>query len=278
MRIRQIAMDAPSNMVAHRFFRLFGISPHQPRQQLLEDILAAFARLPYENLTKIIAKEDRSTPRAARRLPDEVLRDHQKWGAGGTCFSLTETLATILRQLGWEAQPILADRTYGPATHSALLIWLDDQPHLVDPGYLIVRPIPIAHLDSLTLHTSFNTLVLQRSPNGTGIELYTQERDRRKYRLTFRTTPADQGEFLRAWDASFDWDMMRYPLLTRVCGSKQVYLRGNRLQWRSHDRLEHEHVPVDMLAEQASAAFGIDPQLVRRAMTLLGRKSSNHSS
>ena len=41
------------------------------------------------------------------------------------------------------AEPILADRRYGDDTHSALVVWHEGKPHLLDPGYLIVRPLPL---------------------------------------------------------------------------------------------------------------------------------------
>ncbi len=108
----------------------------------LETVAKAFSTIPYENLTKIInwASSGRTV---AKRLPRDVISAHVEQGAGGTCFSLTAALLHILRSLGWRAEPILADRHYGQNTHCALVVWVDGTPHLLDPGYLIVKPIPL---------------------------------------------------------------------------------------------------------------------------------------
>jgi len=254
------------------FLKRFGLSADAEPRQLLRDVAAAFAGLPYENLTKIIKGHEFGNPTQARRLPDEVVTDHLEFGTGGTCFSLTATLLHLVRSLGWRAEPLLADRRYGDNTHCAMLVWIDDRPHLVDPGYLIVDPIPLESAAETRLRTAFNDLVLSPHTQGEKLDLLTVSQRRQTHRLTFKTAPADEGEFLHAWDASFDWDMMRYPVLTRVSGSKQLYLRGDRFQTRSLDGVERREVPHEELVRRIAADFGIDPQVAARAMSVLKRK------
>src|SRR5262249_17989982 len=111
------------------FEQHFGLRPTREPMQLLRHVTAAFARLPYDNLTKIIRDAEEGSPVRARRPPSEVWADHERWGAGGTCFSLTATLLHLVRALGWRAEPILADRRYGANTHCALVVWNDERPH-----------------------------------------------------------------------------------------------------------------------------------------------------
>src|SRR5262249_12827325 len=150
----------------------------------------------------------------ARRGPDEVLADHAAFGTGGTCFSLTATMLHLVRALGFEAEPILADRRYGADTHCAMLVWLDAVPHLLDPGYLIVRPLAIPKSGEVRLTMPAIDVVLAAKDGGERIDLLTgivagvgtptpaPNRESGvgvptpataslgfKYRLTYKTTP-----------------------------------------------------------------------------------------
>ena len=257
--------------VLEAFLAHFGIPRDLPPRELLRRTIAAFARLPYENLTKIIKHDACGSAESSRRAPLEVVTDHRSWGAGGTCFSLTATLVHLVRALGWRAEPLLADRRYGPDTHSALVVWLDDRPHLVDPGYLIVDPIPLDVPATQRIATSFNQLVLTPRDGGERLELSTVQNGSATYRLTFRTQPVDAGQFLRAWDASFAWDMMQYPVLTRADQSGQTYLQGRRLQHRTPSGVDRQELSDDELIDRIAAEFGIAREVARRALTVLGR-------
>jgi len=260
------------------FLRHFGLASERtaPHAKLLGAVARAFSRLPYENLTKIIKHAREKSPERSRRGPLEVVREHIARGAGGTCFSLTAAFLHLVRALGFEAEPILADRRYGANTHCALVVWLDGAPHLLDPGYLIVEPIPLGGGGETRLRTAFNELALVPRL-GDAVDLHTVERGRCTHRLTFKAAPADPGEFLRAWDASFSWDMMRYPLLTRVVGESHVYLQGAYLQVRRRDGVERQDVDRETLAARAAREFGIDRALAAKALEVLARNGELHA-
>ena len=233
-------------------------------------MLQYFSGFPYENLTKIIKQACLGSGERSRRGPTEVVTDHLASGTGGTCFSLTATLLYLLRSLGWQAEPILADRHYGENTHCAVVVWIDDQPHLIDPGYLIVTPVPLTgSKDATVIETGFNKLLLSPSSRHGRRSLHTVQQGTASHRLTFKTEPADPGEFLKAWDSSFGWDMMQYPLLTRICGHEQLYLRGNRLQIRGHDTLQRREIAPDLLVHQIAAKFHLDASITNQALSIL---------
>jgi arylamine N-acetyltransferase len=255
--------------VLRDFMKHFGISPTGSPRSLLSGIVSAFAGLPYENITKIIKQAESGTPRKARRYPEEVIRNHIDWGAGGTCFSLTCALLHLVRALGWRAEYILADRRYGQNTHCALLIWIDGIPHLLDPGFLIIDPVPLPAEDELEFRTAFNRIVLARDGNQDRISLSTVGQGAKTYRLTYKTSPADTGEFLNAWDASFSWDMMRYPLLTRTADSKQIYLKGSKIQIRDGDSVQRGEILMEELIAKIAAEFRIHPSVVAHGISIL---------
>jgi arylamine N-acetyltransferase len=283
MRDDPLRHPTPDSAVLAAFLDAGRIDAAGPATEVLGRVATAFARLPYENLTKILKHADAGSPAEARRGPAEVVADHLRLGTGGTCFALTAALLHLVRALGWRAEPVLADRRYGPDTHCALLVWLDGRPHLLDPGYLLVRPVPLPRAGEVRLPTAFNEVVLTARDGGRRVDLHTRQQGGTTYRLTYRADPADAAAFLRAWDASFAWDMMRYPVLTRVAAGRQIYLQENRLQVRGNvadsrsesTTLRREVDPEDLVAIIARE-FGIDPAVAARALAVLRRKGEGH--
>lgn len=261
--------EPADRQVLDQFLAHFDIPRDRPPRELLARTIRAFARLPYENLTKIIKHGELESPEAARRGPGEVVADHRSWGTGGTCFSLTAALVHLVRALGWRAEPLLADRRYGVDTHSALVVWIDERPHLVDPGYLILDPIPLDVGEPRRIATSFNELILTPRDGGDRLELSTAQQGSTTYRLTFKTRPVDAGQFLRAWDESFDWDSMRYPVLTRFDDAGQTYVQGARWQHRSRASVERRELTDDEWLERIAVEFGIARETARRALLVL---------
>lgn len=245
-----------------------------PRVETLCEVARSFSSIPYENLSKILRFARTGVAERSRRGPGEVVEDHVTSGAGGTCFSLTAALLHILRALGWRAEPILADRHYGADTHCALLVWINESPHLVDPGYLIVRPIPISMGGEQRISTSFNDVLLVPGGQGEKLTLFTENKGQRSERLTFKLNPVDSGEFLRAWDASFGWDMMSYPVLTRVAAGEQIYLQQRRLQVRNREEVRRGEVKAQDLPKDIAELFGLDPGLTRSALEILRGRGS----
>jgi arylamine N-acetyltransferase len=261
--------DSP---LLRRFLDAHGIDAAQPRIDLLTEVARAFSRLPFENLTKIIKGAEAGRVEKARRTPGEVLADHLTLGAGGTCFALTSTMLHLVRALGFPAEPILADRRYGADTHSGLLVWLGGKPHLLDPGYLIVQPLPIPASGEIRISTPFNQLILRAQDGGARVELYTLQSNQSTYRLTFKAKPVDAGEFLRAWDASFEADMMRYPVLSRVVGNQQLYLQKKHLLIRGANETRTAEVPPEQLIAEIARQFQIAPAVVAKALSVLRSK------
>lgn len=251
-----------------RFLEHVRVDSATPPRQLLARLAEAFSHLPYENLSKIIRFKQSGSVVAAREDPAEIIEGHITGGTGGTCFSLTATLLHLVRSLGFAAEPILADRGYGPNTHCALLVHIDHHPHLLDPGFLIVDPIPLSGAEQI-VKTRFNELVLVPDPTHRKLDLFTVEKNGRRYRLTFKTEPADVSEFLRAWDASFSWEMMHYPVVTRVVDQQQIYLRGQYEQIRNLGAVQLREIPPTELAHTISSQFGIQLPIVQQALAIL---------
>jgi arylamine N-acetyltransferase len=224
--------DAPwlkiSQQVLQKFLTRFGISLYENPESLLYRVADAFSTIPYENLTKIIKSDAMVNSSSAMRYPDELISDYLKWGTGGTCFSLTASVIAIYNALGIESHPVLADRYYGPDTHCGLIIVKPEGLLLLDPGYLLFTPVLLPRNHPVTIRTGFNSIELVPLDNGEKVQFFTIVKGNRKMRLVYKIKPVDALTFACAWEQSFKWEMMTYPVLTRITAGEHQYLQGKQ--------------------------------------------------
>ena len=251
------------------FLKHFCIDGHQPPRRLFFEASRAFSRLPYENITKIIRCAESGAGEKARRYPGEVIADHIRWGTGGTCFSLTSAFCQLTSLMGFKVEYLMADRGYGRGTHSALRVQIDGEPYLVDHGFLISEPIHMTTAGSQEIISGGERLTL--SPGETGVSLFTTRGGKSVHRLTYKTTPVEADVFYKTWDASFHWDMMRYPLLARVEPLGKIYMRGLMFQKSDIDSVSRVTIAEEELPAKIADEFGIHPTVVARALNILFR-------
>jgi len=223
-----------SNSIIFKRFKKRFVLPEidDENNNALKKVCEAFSQIPFENLTKIIKSSITITTEHKKRYPEEVMSDYLNYGTGGTCFSLNAAFISVLRYYGFDAHPLLCDRHYGVNTHCAVLLVKESQSYLVDPGYLIYSPIKLPEKLVLTINNGFNELVLEPLLEPNRIELFTIINNQKKLRLIYKTDAVDDGAFFRAWEESFRFDMMRYPVVTYCMDNAHLYLQGNVLRIR----------------------------------------------
>jgi hypothetical protein len=266
--------DAPwlqiTDEMAGRFLARFNILGDDSERLLLQ-VTSAFKNLPFENLTKIIKADSVISASSARRHPDELIGDYLRFGTGGTCFSLTASLVALLDALGIDAWPVLADRHYGPDTHSGLIIVRQDGGVLLlDPGYLLFAPVPMPTEGPSFFDTGFNCVELKPVSAGTRIELYTIVKGNRKLRLTFKIEPLSDEAFGKAWERSFAFEMMTYPVLTRQVSGTHHYLQGNVLACRDSRRTERITLTPEERMDYICGSVRISKDIVVKALEVIG--------
>ena len=252
------------------FCARFGINICDGWLTNVNNVVAAFMHVPYENLTKILKADSVISATSAMRYPDEVLGDFLKWGSGGTCFSLTAAVVAVFDAIGISAYPILADRHYGADTHCGLLIAKPDgELLLLDPGYLLFAPVSIPKDLPVQYDNVFNTIELKPICGAQKIELYTLVKGNRKLRLTFKMTPVSDAAFGHAWEQSFAFEMMTYPVLTRCENGCHQYLQGNVLAVRNAQHTERIVLTKEKQIEFIETVAGIDRNIVTRALEIV---------
>ncbi len=258
------------NELFGRFLRYVGIHPDVDFEDvLLHKLCQVFSVMPYENLTKIIKSDAEISASRAKRLPDEVIREYLHYGTGGTCFSLTATFIAILNAFGFETYPILADRRYGVDTHCALVFLQKTEFFLLDPGYLIYQPTRLPTTEPVSFSTGFNMIELQPHEAGRKVDLVTIINNDRRFRLTYKVNPVDGPTFGRAWERSFAWEMMTYPVLSRNQNGTHQYLQGHLLRTRNREGCVKHILSPDEQHEFISAALGIHAHIIKKAFSVI---------
>ncbi len=246
----------------------FGIRRRRPDLDLLHELGHAFRALPYENLTKLI-KKHRGDDGERQRLPPEVLDDHLRHGTGGTCFALTTLFTGVLTQLGYPCRPVLCDMRHAPDSHCALVVELATGPHLLDPGYLLHRPLLIEHAQPTTEQTA---QLVKSSPDGSTYDLRTFG----TWRYRVKLAPVSPSQFQSLWLASFDWTMMNGIFVCASHGDGYTYVHNHRLRWRSQADKENRNIRGNE-AEALQSRFGISPAITEQAFQLLAEQRTARS-
>jgi arylamine N-acetyltransferase len=264
---------AESNLT-NLFEQHFLLGKTQPGLMHLEKTVSCFAQIPYENLTKIIRASHEQDPIKRMRQPIDVIRDFISRGTGGTCFSLTFCLKSILSEYGYDCRHRMADLGNGKYNHCVLVVYLQERPWLLDPGYLIIRALPIPETGSVVHQTPLRPVLLEKDHLSEGLNLSTLELDGPKHRYYLHGENCSTEAFIQYWKDSFSWNMMHSLLITRVIPEGRFYLHDRHARW--FDRTSHRSETLREFFDDAVATHtGIDKEIVVQAREILaeGKRS-----
>ncbi len=247
----------------------------------ISSLLRELARLPYENLSKIVARHEGvasgKNPESMLSFSSTWLEDHVRTGLGGTCFALTHWLKLRLDARGYSSAYLMADKRIEANVHCGLVVWHDAREWLLDPGYLIFEPIPLPRSGlSVDLFVPPHAVRIDDVPGGGRAgedvwRLWTGPRDGLKHRFDFRREPVDATEFQRHWEASYAWPMMTYPVLNRVEDGTQYYLQKNNLMVRTSEGSTMRKLSPAEVRVTATGLFGLPRGVVEEALGILER-------
>lgn len=179
------------------FFQHFGLSPGGSRENV-HRIGEAFGEVPWENLTKFLLK---ARGEIRPRDPEEVMLGHVTRGTGGTCYSLTETLGTVMAACGLSARPLTGHMHHGRNIHCALLVQGKGNRYILDPGYVVPGAVELS--DDRRGELSLPGRKMIWEPVHGGWKLFTEENGVRRHRYTLEERVLSRREFILYWMDSF---------------------------------------------------------------------------
>ena len=253
---------------ARRFIKHFEVVQAPGNLDFLRSVLKAFSGIPYENLSKISKFSHQLHGIEQIRLPDEVFEDHITHQLGGTCFSLTYLLQSILENEEFVCYPVLADMNWGRNVHCALIVLMDGKKALVDPGYCLSEPLFLSKEAPTVIETDVSAVRCTYDKKTGTYHLHTITQNVGKWRYSFRDEPAGPQHFLERWLASFHWNGMHGFCLTRVDNGRMIYIhkaymRETRRDGKTNYKLKGQVV------ETIQSVFNISPDILREARKAL---------
>lgn len=251
------------------FVDYFQLSVPRTNLDSLRAILAAFSQIPYENISKIIkwnGSWKNETPRI--RLPEEVIQSHAGDRLGGTCFSLTFFLQSILTRHRFDCYPVMADMRVGRNIHCCLIVILKGTKYLVDPGYLLTQPMAIDATKPKLFRNQVSGVELRYDTNESHYDLFTFDKAQIKWRYRFKDRPVSAAEFQRHWLASFACNSMHGICLTKVMKDGMVYVHKNFMRETTFEGKRNFNIRKNYHAS-IREAFGIDTEVIEQARLAL---------
>ena len=253
------------------FERHFGLSRPRADLDYLRQLLRHYARIPYENISKIIKAAQHQDLESKFRLPQEVMEDHIEHRLGGTCFSLTYLLEQILLASGYPCYKAMAHMSAGENIHCVMVVEVSGGRYLVDPGYLLWEPLPLSFEGPQVCHTPRGGVVLEYDANSGLFHVFTFDIGGRKWRYRFSDQAVSDGEFREYWIVSFSKPTMHNILLNQLTEKGQLYIRGNHLRLTSLSEEKKANIRQDY-HRQIHDLFGIDSGWVEEALSIVKRQ------
>jgi arylamine N-acetyltransferase len=251
------------------FLGQIGVKPGGRGIDFLRELTVHFARLPYENISKIIRLSVSGDPGQSLRLPSEVARDHIEKNFGGTCFSLTFFLERVLASFGFDVYKVMADMNSGRNVHCLVVVREGGCRYLIDPGYALYEVI---RLPQVSTQVACPHAVVEVTSSGSGrFSLWTTDASGRKWRYAFTDVPVDEADFERYWIESFTRPALHNICLTRMTPRGHIYLRKDFFKFSSRDGVEKRKVrdEVERLIEEE---FGIRGEFTKVAQEILTKR------
>jgi len=254
---------------ANLLLEYFNIKSEKADLFLLKKLLDKFSLIPYENATKIIKSDGTANFYNSFRFPFEVVTDHIQSGSGGTCFSLVHLFKTLLDQCGFNSKLILADRTYGDNTHTAIIVKFKDTLYLADPGYMVFKPLKLSKEKPVLHNTGIANLLIEPLEGGQFFNVYTLNNNK-KFRYRLKNEKVKRDIFFEAWKRSFEFEMMNYLIITRVSQGEHIYMRNNYLQYKTETGITKKKINTQKILEITSQ-IGISKEIISKALKVLGK-------
>jgi arylamine N-acetyltransferase len=193
-------------------------------------------------------------------MPEELLEDYVKLGAGGTCFSLVYTLHSLLKDLKFDSHIMLADRTYGENTHASVIVYIAQQKILLDPGYLVPTPVVLPSEGQQISHSMpMSSLVIETVLGN--FKVSTQRNQNLTFRYLIKGSPVPEKEFVKIWESSFEHKMMDNLFMTKLTPTSQIYVRENRVEIITKEDRKKYYLS-DNFTNEVSKIFGISQRVL----------------
>ncbi len=253
---------------AECFFEFFKLQRKMPDLISFHEILLHFANLPYETLSKILTLINNLYSQINILLPYWAIADYISHNVVIPSFSLTYCLHFILNFIGFVCYPVMADMRAGKNIHCCLIVVLGSVKYLVDPGYLLKKPMEINPERDRTIKNEFAGIKLKFDQKNQNYNLFTFNNFEPKWRYRFQDKPVSHDEFLDHWFASFKGNSMHRIYLTKRIDEGIFFVCGNFMRKTTFEGKQNFNIKKNYHSAIYDI-FGIDKELTEHARSTL---------
>ncbi len=128
-----------------RYLTYLKVDRETPSYAALRRLTRAHVRnVLFENGSALIRRDRNPSGPVPPLDSNAILRGWESGESGGVCFEIASQFYRLLRALGYDARPILAQISF-PGSHHAIVVHLGNDRHLVDIGCgsPLFEPIPL---------------------------------------------------------------------------------------------------------------------------------------
>ncbi len=243
------------------FVKNFNIKINQQdKVSLLKDILKAFSKIPYENITKHEYYKKFI-------YPYDIMKNFVLYGAGGTCFPLVYFLKRILDFFGFDCFISLADRTYAPSSHCVVFVRVKDEIFLTDVGFSVFVPVKIEYPKTLI---SLNQGKLEFILEGDRLDVFSVfDNGHRKFRYSASLNPCSYDDFFSAWEKTYEFEMMNHIIIVKEKSDELIYVRDNFVHFIKNGISKNLKMSFDDV-RKIVVSLGIEEKIFDKAVSNLG--------
>ena len=273
--------EPPPLALRQRILRYLGLpdtlnADHATLQLLID----RYTRLvPWESFSRLVRRARHSRDEDCAALGATFWENALNHGAGGTCFESNYAFFSLLLSLGYEGYLTINNMGNQIGCHTAIVIFLDGEKHLVDVGLPVYAVLPIRAGKTARAKSRFFGYTVEPL----GDSRYDIWRDPHPDRNAFTLIdqPIVDPDYRLA--AIADYQPGSGYFLDKVVINKVI--DGNLWRFNSADpppRIEvfadgqkHEIPLATDPANQLAAKFEADRDLIAEALAIVGAKSKN---
>lgn len=234
---------------------------------LLRDFYAAWCRhVPFDNILKLITLKSGTPATLPGSTPVDFLESWLAHGTGGTCWSGSGALVSVLSALGFDAERAIATMLVAPdlpPNHGSVRVILDGIPYLVDSSILFGEPVPlIANVESGVSHPAWG--VRGRWENERFHLFWRPLHQPEGFDCRFDHFGASHSEYETRYEETRVWSPFNYELTARINRGNEVIgiSFGNRVTLYGDGSVESIPVTDEEKRRFLVEEFGIDESIV----------------
>lgn len=143
--------------LATRILQRFGM-PDRPQatESTLRQLLERYTRIvPWESASRIVRRAKHDSQDDCPVFAEDFWESAIELGTGGTCYESNYAFFSLLRRLGYDGYLTINDMGTSIGCHSAIIIWLDGDKHLVDVGFPLHAVLPLPERESAAADSPF---------------------------------------------------------------------------------------------------------------------------